>query len=350
MEIVAENTLRAIRFERPEHIPVVFWINPACWRHYERETLFDLMAAHPLLFPDFDRAAFAMPELAPWERAGSPYTDAWGCLWETSDDGITGAVTRHPLADWDALSHFSPPDPAQTNGVLAIDWSAEKQQTSRATEKGQSCSASLEHGHTFLRLSYLRGYENLLFDMADDEPRLQRLIGDVQAFGVGLVQRYVDLGVAMMCYPEDLGMQIGPMLSPAMFRRYIAPVYRSLVAPAREAGCLIHMHSDGDVRDLADDLLACGMDALNLQDLVNGIDWIAAHLKGRVCIDLDIDRQDVTRFGTPAQIDALIRDAVVKLGDPKGGLMMIYGLYPGVPIDNVRALMDAFERYAGHYA
>jgi len=30
--------------------------------------------------------------------------------------------------------------------------------------------------------------------------------------------------------------------------------------------------------------------------------------------------------------------------------MMIYGLYPGVPLRNVQALMDAMERYATYYA
>lgn len=30
--------------------------------------------------------------------------------------------------------------------------------------------------------------------------------------------------------------------------------------------------------------------------------------------------------------------------------MMIYGLYPGVPLENVEALMDAMERYATYYA
>ena len=70
------------------------------------------------------------------------------------------------------------------------------------------------------------------------------------------------------------------------------------------------MHSDGDIRSLADDLLDGGVDVLNLQDLVNGVSWIREHLKGRVCIDLDIDRQSVTRFGTPAQIDRLIREEV----------------------------------------
>jgi len=350
METITANTLRAIRFERPEHIPVVFWINPACWHHYHPEALVELMANHSLLFPGFDRGKAVVPELAPWERAGRPFTDAWGCIWETTDDGITGAVTQHPLADWGRLVQFVPPDPARTNGMIATDWTAEQKCALEARTKGQHCSAGLEHGHAFLRLSYLRGYENLLFDMADSEARLTRLIEIVESFSLAIVRRYLDLGVAMLCYPEDLGMQNGPMVSPPLFRKYIKPIYEHLTAPAHETGCLVHMHSDGDIRDLTEDLLASGVDALNLQDLVNGVDWIAAQLKGRVCIDLDIDRQQVTRFGTPAQIDALIREEVEKLGSPEGGLMMIYGLYPGVPLENAKAVMDAMERYADFYA
>ena len=64
---------------------------------------------------------------------------------------------------------------------------------------------------------------------------------------------------------------------------------------------------------------------------------------------LDIDRQRITPFGSPSEIDALIREEVEKLGSPKGGLMMIYGLYPGVPLENAKALMDAMERYATYY-
>jgi hypothetical protein len=30
--------------------------------------------------------------------------------------------------------------------------------------------------------------------------------------------------------------------------------------------------------------------------------------------------------------------------------MMIYGLYPGVPLENVKAIMDAMERYATFYS
>ncbi len=349
MDTIDANTLRAIRFERPEHIPVVFWINPACWHHYRRDALLELMADHRILFPDFDAESEPEPELAPYERAGVPYTDAWGCVWQTTDDGITGAVTGHPLADWADFEGFVPPDPEVTNGVMSIDWVAVKDRIVSAETDENHYAGSLEHGHAFQRLSYLRGYENLLLDMADNDPRLWSLIEMVETFSTEIIRHYLDLGAAMMRYPEDLGMQVGPMLSPDHFRSYIKPMYERLMGQAHNAGCLVHTHSDGDIRDLVDDLMISGVDALNLQDLVNGIDWIAANLKGRVCIDIDIDRQQITRFGSPGQIDGLIREEVEKLGSPEGGLMMIYGLYPGVPIENVKAVMDSMERYAEFY-
>ena len=112
---------------------------------------------------------------------------------------------------------------------------------------------------------------------------------------------------------------------------------------------LVHMHSDGDIRALAGMLLNSGVDVFNLQDNVNGLDWIRRELKGRVCIELDIDRQSTSFMGTPAGIDAMIREEVATLGSPEGGLMMIYGLYPGVPMANARAVADAMIAYAGYF-
>ena len=347
----SDNLLRAVRFERPDHIPMHFHINAACWHHYPPGALAELMQTHPLLFGG--RPAAQDPnalDYAPEARAGQPYTDSWGCVWETTDDGITGTVTGHPLADWDALEHFDPPDPAAQNGLGPIDWDAIAARFRRAEQAGGIRRGGLIHGHTFLLLTYLRGYENLLFDMADADPRLPRLIEMVEAFNLAIVRRYLDLGAGWLGYPEDLGMQVGPMLSPGHFRRYIKPVYQRYMAPARERGCIVHMHSDGDVRLLVDDLIDGGVEIMNLQDLVNGIDWIRDRLAGKVCIELDVDRQSITRFGTPADIDALIREEVEKLGSPAGGLMMIFGLYPGTPLENVAALMDAMERYAVYYS
>ena len=75
----------------------------------------------------------------------------------------------------------------------------------------------------------------------------------------------------------------------------------------RDGGCIVHVHSDGDLRALVEDLLTCPIDVLNLQDLVNGLEWIRVRLKGRVCIDLDIDRQQITYGEMEAQSNRFAR-------------------------------------------
>ncbi|MBN1554917.1 MAG: hypothetical protein JXA11_09240 [Phycisphaerae bacterium] len=345
-----ENIIKAVRFERPDLIPMIFHINPACWHHYDQNALQDLMEAHPFLFPDFQRAETVTPDYLLNARKDHPYTDPWGCVWETADDGITGSVHGHPLADWSAFERFTAPDPAVTDGTYPLDWDQLRAEVERKKKNGEFVAGGLPHGHTFLRLTDLRGYENLTFDMIDDEPNLKTLIDRIEAFNHEFIRRWLELEPDMMSYPEDLGMQVGPMLSPDNFHKYIKPSYQRLMQPAREKGVIVHMHSDGDIRTLAEDLVDGGVEVVNLQDRVNGIEWIAETFAGKTCIDLDIDRQEITPRGTEKDIDDLIRTEVETLGSSNGGLMMIYGLYPGVPLENVAALMDAMERYAAYYS
>ncbi len=345
-----DNDLRAIRFCRPGFIPMKYVVNSACWHHYDFHELCDFMLERPFLFPGFrSPSAPYQPVHGVNARCGQPFCDVWGCTWATSEDGITGAVVGHPLADWVAFSSYRGPDPAQTDGLEIIDWEKVRGRLVVQRQAGRMVQGALPHGHTFLRLLYLRGYENLMYDFADGEPRIERLVEMVEAFNRAVVERYLGAGAQMFAFPEDLGMQRGPMLSPEHFARYIQPSYHRLMTLVHEHQALVHMHSDGDIRALAGMILRSGVDIFNLQDHVNGLDWIRRELKGRVCIELDIDRQSTSFTGTPAGIDAMIREEVATLGSPEGGLMMIYGLYPGVPMENARAVADAMIRYAGYF-
>ena len=266
-----ENLLAAVRFETPDTIPMVFHINNASWQHYPQDVLQELMAEHPLLFPNFTPSREQIvPDFSPVQRKDQPYTDPWGCTWHTLENGITGAVTEHPLADWAAFENYQTPDPDKTDGLTPIDWQSVSQQISQSHAQGELVQTGLRHGHTFLQLCDIRGYESLMFDMADDEPRLWKLIQMLEDFNLALVEKYIQLGAEWVSYPEDLGMQIGPMISPRHFRKYIKPSYQRLMRPALDAGCIVHMHSDGDIRLLVDDMVASGVQVVNLQDLVNG--------------------------------------------------------------------------------
>ena len=263
----------------------------------------------------------------------------------------SGAVVDHALDSWDKFDSFKAPDPEQTTHWGPVDWDKEASGTSPIGFFSCLRSGEIGHGHTFLKLIDLRGYSNLLLDMVDEEPRLFRLIDMIEEYNLGLARNFLHRAkVEWLGFAEDLGMQQGPMISPDLFRTFIKPSYKKLMKLTKEAGAVVHMHSDGDIKVLFDDILDCGVEVLNIQDVVNGLDWLEREVKGKVCLDLDVDRQGLTYSGSPAQIDDLIRQEVSRLGDKTGGLMLVYGLYPGVPLENARALMDAMERYSGYYS
>lgn len=345
-----ENYLSVVRFEKPEYIPMQFYINESCWHNYPQEFLLEQIDKHPFLFRNFRKLELPyVPEYSNVARKDKPYTDDFGCLWKTSDDGITGTVIKHPLDEWDKFSEYKAPDPEKVMGIGTIDWEIEKENIRKLKLEGKLVRRGLRHGHTFLQLCDIRGYEELLCDMIDEEPKLLKLIELVENFNMQIIKRYVDLKVDVMEYAEDLGMQVGPMITLEHFRTYIKPSYQRLMQQAREEEIIVHMHSDGDIRLMVDDLIEGGVDVINMQDNVNGVDWIAERFSGKTCIDLDIDRQFITPRGTPEEIDELIKTEVAKIGCKEGGLTMVYGLYAGVPLENVKAVMDAMEKYAFYY-
>ncbi|MCD6321802.1 MAG: hypothetical protein J7L77_02130 [Clostridiales bacterium] len=347
-----ENTLRAYTFNKPDRIPVRYAISRASWYSYETHDLENLIEKYKYLFPGFQKGSKDKKNLsfAPYQIKNIEYTDSWGCTWKTSYNGITGAVIKHSLEKWDDLDKLKIPDPGQCNGWMDINW--ENIEKGILNSKGNDALiwGELRHGYQFLTMGYMRGYENLMFDMYDRDPRLDRLIHILEKFNAWIVEKYMDLPVDIMCFPEDLGSQKSLMMSPEMFRKYIKPTYIRLMKPAKDKNRLVHMHSDGYIMDIIDDLIECGVDIINLQDLVNGIDDIRKSIKGRIAIDLDIDRQDVTVNGSAKDIDDLIREEVIKLGSSKGGLSLIYGLYPGTPLSNAEAVMNAMEKYSFYYS
>lgn len=345
-----ENMLRTIRFETPEYIPINFYINDACWHHYDYRDLYEIMESHKLLFPDFIPTD-KKPKLTYLANAiaDTDYTDPWQCVWSTADTGITGAVHKHPLESWDDFDNYKAPDPMKCDGTYFINWDKIETQVKKLKKNDELVMGGLPHGHTFLRLQDILGYENLIFAMCDEDPRLIKLIDMLEDFHLKYIQKWLSLKPDIVSFPEDLGMQVGPMLSPEHLRKYIKPSYKRLMQPARDAGAIVHMHSDGDIRTLVDDLIDGGVEIINLQDLVNGIDWIAEKFSGKICVDLDIDRQKVTRFGTPSDIDNLIKEEIKTISCKEGGLMLKAGIYPGVPLENIKAIADALEHYSGYY-
>lgn len=133
-----------------------------------------------------------------------------------------------------------------------------------------------------------------------------------------LVQRWLQVGVDAVFFGDDLGAQERLTLSPRAFRKWLLPAYAKMFGAVREAGAHVRLHSDGHIMEVAEDLVKAGVTILNVQDLVNGIDRVGRALKGKVCVDLDIDRQRIVPFGRPEEVEGHVEGAVSALRSREG--------------------------------
>ena len=97
------------------------------------------------------------------------------------------------------------------------------------------------------------------------------------------------------------------------------------------------------------DLKDCGVDVVNPQVRANGMANLERVCKGRICVDLDLDRQ-LFPFCSPEDIDAHVHEAVDTLGAPEGGLWLKAEIGEDVPLENVEAICRALERYSTYYS
>jgi len=264
--------------------------------------------------------------------------DAWGCLWHYPGMGLDGQAIEHPLDSWEKFETWQAPSAAEA--VEAIKKAAEKR-----SDEERPPGAGLEHGFLFLRLTYLRGFQSFMIDVAEENPKLYELRDIVADYWYQITKAHLDCGATHVGGGDDLGLQDRLPIAPEAWRKLIKPAYRRIFGLAREHGATVHLHSDGYIVDIIPDLIEVGVTTLNPQDLVNGLDNLAHLARGKVDISLDIDRQSVTVFGTPEQIDAHIENCIRTLGSPQGGLDLIWGVYPGTPIDNIEAAVRAMEKY-----
>jgi hypothetical protein len=336
-----ENYLRALEFRYPQWIPITFGMTPSVWlRHGEQ--LEEIVLRHPLIFGDYQRGSYRSRLQGPFAAPNEYVRDDWGCLWHNVQAGMLGQVVEHPLADWRALAHYRPPDPREQ-----VDWRRLSEQTEQARRQGLLTRGTYEmtQGGFFDRLQFLRGLENLLMDLLDEPPELQRLIEMVFEYNMQYIRLWLEIGVDQMCFHGDLGTQRGLLISPAIFRKHLKPAYQEMYSSCREAGAHVWYSSDGCLLEIVDDLLECGVTLHDPQVRANTLEGIARAYKGRLCALVDLDEQ-MLPFCTPEEIREQVRVVVQRVGTPEGGLMIYAEPSHDVPLQNIEALCMAWEEYA----
>lgn len=274
------------------------------------------------------------------DAAGKVQFDWWGAGWSTETEGYYLAAA--PLTGDLDVEHYPWPDPAAPH---LLD-----KARSALEENHSHLFAAPNFGMClFERAWSLRGFERLLYDMADQPSRVEALLDRIADIQIALARRFVKLGVDAGYLGDDYGAQRGMLFSPRLWRQMIKPRLAAVFAVFRDAGLPVILHSDGDIRAILPDLVDIGLTALNpVQPEVLDHDWLAREFGAHLAFYGGVSTQRALLHGPEVRAETM---ACARRLAPCGtGLLLgpSHRMQSDIPAAAVEALIATFsEMQAG---
>lgn len=199
------------------------------------------------------------------------------------------------------------------------------------------------------RMWSLRGMENILCDFYEQPEAMHRLMDALCDFHETAIRRAGrELDVDAIQTTDDIGMQTGPMFSPAIFKEFFKPRYKRLIDAAHEHDMHFWLHTCGDVRPFMEDFIEIGLDVIHpIQKYTMDEREVAAKFGGRIAFWAGMDVQQILPWGTPEDVRKEVRFMIDTYDRSDGGCMITAGngVTPDNPIENLRAFYDETYNY-----
>ncbi len=377
-----ERVLTTLAHEAPDRVPIVIGASNATgmkMRPYrELKRLLGIDAPDRYIY-DWPELGTANPDEATLERLHadvrgvfdafpaatlaanrtrpphSPFIDDWGSGQVEAGEGLWYPGI-HPMSEAqtiDAIERYPWPDMDDPTRVAHV-----REEAARlAADNRYAILATPWLLFPFERAIAMQGLEQILVNMALEPDFARALFTKIGALCMQLMGHFLhELGpnVDMIKIGDDLGTEQSLLMSPATYREILKPIHAEYIAFIKaRTQAKVFFHTDGDVFDLADDLVEIGVDILNPIQTSSGRMANIAELKRRYGTRLTfcgaIDTQQVLPHGTPDDVRAEVRRVIQALA-PGGGYMLaaVHTVMDEVPPENILAMVDAAVEY-GRY-
>lgn len=282
------------------------------------------------------------------EREISPteYVDCWGVrrkrigeYWDIVDSPLRGASKED-------LEGFPWPEPWVDEALL-----------SRWRERAQELYARTDYvvigEHPVFGVlelgCWMCGYDEFLMRFVSDPDFVRFFFDRYYAIQMRVVEAYygaIGEYIHLTMSGDDFGMQSGPLVSPEMFRSFIAPYFAERIRRTKAvADCLFWHHTCGSVWALLEELIDCGIDILNpIQSSASDMEPAAlkARFGRRLVFWGAVDVQGFLRTAEPAAVRRGVAELVSVLGNEGGYVVSpAHNIQDDVPPENIVAMVHA---------
>jgi uroporphyrinogen decarboxylase len=202
----------------------------------------------------------------------------------------------------------------------------------------------------FLLYGYLRGLQTSMEDLALRPEIVDAILGHIFDFYDEHHRRIFTAGLGridLTWVAEDLGSQTGPLMSLAMYRRFLLPNQIKMAELARSFGVHVMYHTDGAARVFLPDLI----DRVGIE-ILNPIQWRSTGMdRARLVRDFgrqiifhgSIDNQQTLPFGTVDDVIAEVRESQDIYRNARWICGPCHNLQPVSPTENIVAMYEALR-------
>jgi len=255
-----------------------------------------------------------------------------------------------PYADWTTIEEaerFTWPDPDW------FDYEAIGPICAKYPDLALVCGDF--HVQDFINgISYGRGVERTLMDIATEDPVFLHLVEKRHGFYMRYIERILDAAggrIDLVLCGDDFGSQRGPLISPGSFDRLFAEKKKELFDLVHSYGAKVTHHCCGSSRALIPRFIDCGMDALQtIQPQAAGMNpyELKAQFGGRIVLHGGVDVQGWLQRATPAEIEQEVDRLMDEVGSGGGHILSpCHHIQPDTPLENVLALYQTIARRRG---
>lgn len=194
------------------------------------------------------------------------------------------------------------------------------------------------------------GLEQLLYTFFDDPKLVEDMMDQMQYFMMGILWRTTkDLRIDFIRFWEDMAYKTGPLISPAMVKKYMVPRYKSVVEFLHKKGIdIIHLDSDGNIDELIPLWMDCGINFFWPMEVAAGMDAIKWRKKygKNIILSGNIDKRallkgkDAIREEVMSKVPYLLKT---------GGYFpcLDHGIPPDVPLENYKYFINLLREIGG---
>lgn len=200
----------------------------------------------------------------------------------------------------------------------------------------------------FSLAAQLRGMADFLFDVGvgKQQEQIHHLLDLCNRYILRFAELQMEAGAHVVTIGDAIAS--GSLVSPSTYKEYAFPSQQALTRQIHERGGRLSIHVCGNMTRTMDQFVGTGADVLEFDTLTDfDIAWKAA--RGKTCLLGNVDTSDVIAFGTPERVMEECKWRIDKV-KPDSGYILSSGcaLSPGVPADNIHALVESAKQYGGY--